>query len=63
MTSPAATPIKRTNRKVPLRYVVIGVTLYCAVAWSVVVVGVNAGMNALKPKPHSYAATATQANR
>jgi hypothetical protein len=59
----AASPIKRTSRKVPLRYVVIGVTLYCAVAWSIVVVGVNAGMKALQKQPASYAASTAQTNR
>lgn len=56
-------PLKKSARKVPLRYVVIGVTLYCAVAWTVVVVGLNAGMHALQKQPKSYAASAAQESR
>jgi hypothetical protein len=56
-------PFKRADRKIPLRYVVIGVALYCAVAWSVVIVGVNAGMNAMQKQPASYANSDNQARR
>lgn len=54
---------KKGARKVPLRYVVIGVTLYCAVAWTAVAVGVKAGVQALQKQPESFAASTVQTNR
>jgi hypothetical protein len=40
--------------------VVIGVTVYCAVAWTAAIVGVNAGMNAVQKKPESFASSQVQ---
>jgi hypothetical protein len=53
VVEPARAPIKR----IPLRYVVIGVTLYCALAWAGVIAGIHAGAHALFPRPASLAAS------
>jgi hypothetical protein len=40
--------------------VVIGVTVYCAMAWTVAIFGVNAGMNAVQKQPESFASSQVQ---
>lgn len=41
--------------RVPLRYVVIGVTLYCAIAWAIVITALGAGVRAFQHDATHYA--------
>lgn len=49
------------GKRVPLRYVVLGVTLYCTVAWALVIVGVQAGMRAYNSGPSFFASSGPSA--
>jgi F0F1-type ATP synthase assembly protein I len=40
---------------VPLLYVIVGVTAYCAMMWVVAIVGLGAGMKAIFPAAKSVA--------
>jgi hypothetical protein len=47
----AELPPPRRGKRVPFGYVLIGVSVYCALAWVVVATGVTAGLHALHLGP------------
>jgi hypothetical protein len=42
---------------VPLGYVIVGVTVYCALVWAVAITGVRATVHALNPGPDFVASS------
>jgi hypothetical protein len=52
----AELPPPRRGKRVPFGYVLIGVSMYCALAWVVLATGVKAGLHALHMGPDIIAA-------
>jgi hypothetical protein len=53
----------RLPKRVPAVYVVLGVTVYCTLAWTAAIAGIGAGARAFFPAPPSYAQTIASAPR
>lgn len=58
-TPPPAEPPPPVKR-VPLAYVIVGVTVYCAMIWAVAIVSIGAGARALFPSSESFADSALE---
>jgi hypothetical protein len=44
-------PPPRRRKRIPFGYVLIGITIYCTLAWAILATGVKAGMHALHLGP------------